>query len=54
MIKKYLFFFWMQLLLAGTIQQTMQLQLADASGLPVPNTEFLITVEIIKNQNQVT
>ncbi len=39
---------------AETFNQAMQLQLADITGAPVENTQFWVTVQIIKQKNQIT
>ncbi len=48
------FLFLLRPLFSETFQHAMQLQLADVNGAPVENTQFWITVQIVKKKDQVT
>ncbi len=48
------FLFMQRPLFSETFQHAIQLQLADESGAPVENTQFWVTIQIVKKKNQIT
>ncbi len=48
------FLFLIRPAFAETFNQAIQLQLADVNGAPVENTQFWVTVQIVKKKNQIT
>ncbi len=48
------FLLLMQAAFAETFNHAIRLQLADGNGAPVENTQFWVTVQIVKKKNQIT